>query len=150
VAPGGAPYSSTRGMGGLMLIGHQSGGKVYAYDLAPDSDEFTFVGEFVTDRDETAGLEFDRSTGLLFLWHGAGHNVLEVARMSSMEGPSGHKLDTIRVYGTPPKVPFGSENHEGIAVVGNDDCVGGRRSFFLTTDGGGFYSLLRFVEFPCE
>lgn len=33
----GLPYTSIRGMGGLMFIGHQNGGRVYAFDLDPNS-----------------------------------------------------------------------------------------------------------------
>jgi hypothetical protein len=146
----GNPYESTQGMGGIMLVGHQSGGFVYAFDLNRDTGEFIFVGQYQTDRNETAGLEFDRSTGLLYIWHGANHLALEVTRLSSTLNASDRKLDTVKVYSGPAPILFGSTNYEGIAIASNEDCLLDQRDFFLTIDGGGFWSLLDFQQFPCE
>jgi hypothetical protein len=147
---GGAPYSSTSGMGGLMLVGHQNGGRVYAFDLDRSNSAFVFVGEFLTAADETAALEFDRSTGLLYIWHGASHNTLEVARLSSAVVGNDRKLDTVKTHGGPGTVLFGSANHEGIALTPGVPCASGQRDLFMTTDGGGASSLLWYRQFPCE
>jgi hypothetical protein len=146
----GAAYSSTGGMGGLMLAGHQNGGKIYAFDLDRTDSSFTFVGEYLTSADETAALEFDRSTGLLYIWHGAGHNTLEVARLSSAIAGSDRKLDTVKTHGGPGVVLFGSDNHEGIALTPGSPCPTGQRDLFMTTDGGGAASLLWYKQFPCQ
>lgn len=146
----GALYTSTEGMGGLMLVGHQAGGRIYAFDLNRDTGEFIFVGEYLTDKLEVAGLEFDRSTGLLYIWHGIDNNYLEVTRLSSTESGDERKLDTVRVYNGYSPPLFGSGNQEGIAILPKDECTNGNRGLFITTDGGGYYSLLLFKQFPCD
>jgi hypothetical protein len=146
----GKPRVSARGMGGLMLVGHQLGGAVYVFDLDRKGGKLDYVGSYQTAATETAGLELDRSTGLLYLWHGAGFNTLEVARLSSTATAGGKRqLDTVKVYKGPAKVPFGTDNHEGIAIMPASSCKAGKRGFFLTTDGGGFFSLLWYKQFPC-
>lgn len=145
----GNPVQSVLGMGGLMFVGHQNGGFVYVFDLDPAGTGFDPLGVFTTSAKETAGLEFDRSTGLLFIWHG-GHDLnLEVTRLSSKAVAAGRRLETVKVYDGPGET-IGSDNLEGFAVVSNGDCVDGKRSAFLTNDGGNLWSLLRYRDFPCE
>jgi len=79
----------------------------------------------VNGRGEVSGLEFDRSTGV----------------------GSERRLDTIRIYNGPGSIK--SDNHEGIAIDSTDNCVNGRRRFFLTTDDGKLWSLMQFRELPC-
>ena len=80
----GNPYpASVNGMGGLMFVCHQNGGRVYVFDLSPTSSTVTFVGAYKTRRDESADLEFDRSNGHLYIWHNTGDNYLEVTTLSS-------------------------------------------------------------------
>jgi len=144
-------YTSTMGMGGLMLVGHQGGGLVHAMDLDPASGDALWVGTYFTGANETAGLEFDRSTGSLYIWHGGDAMYLERTRLSSSPVQDGRKLDTVLEYEGPGEVVLvGSENLEGFALVSNDDCADGRRGAFTTTDGGNFWSLLWYQEFPCE
>ena len=147
VGAAGRPYQSRGGMGGLMLVGHQHRGYLYAFDLNRKDASYTFVGRYRTGREEVSGLEFDRSTGQLYIWHGGDFNQLEVARLSSSGVGSERRLDTIRIYNGPGSIK--SDNHEGIAIDSTDNCVNGRRSFFLTTDDGKFWSLMQFREFPC-
>lgn len=150
VGPDGQPVSSQNGMGGLMLVGHQGDGAIHAFDLDRADGTYDYVGKYFTDRDETAGLEFDRSTGLLFIWHGGDHNMLEQAWLSTTPTPQGRRFDAVRIMEGPGPILFGSTNYEGIAVMSNDDCFEGLRGFFLTIDGGGTHSLIWFKEFPCE
>ena len=79
----GKPYVSTNGMGGLMFVAHQNGGKLYAFDLSRRTKSVTFVGAYATSRLESSGLEFDRSTGLLYIWHNTGPNYLQITKLSS-------------------------------------------------------------------
>lgn len=146
----GAPYVSTLGMGGLMFVGHQNGGHIYVFDLDRATGAQVFVGKYATGATETAGLEFDRSTGLLFIWHGGSFNTLEVARLGSNPADPTHRLNTVRIYESPGSIPLITDNHEGIALTSNAACDGGNRSLFLTTDGASAWSLLRFNQFPCE
>mgnify|MGYP001822519520 FL=1 len=143
----GRPYRSRGGMGGLMLVGRQYRGYLYAFDLNRKDASYKFVGRYRTGRGEVSGLEFDRSTGQLYIWHGGDYNQLEVARLSSSGDGSERRLDTIRIYNGPGSIK--SDNHEGIAIDSTDNCINGRRSFFLTTDDGKFWSLMQFREFPC-
>ena len=130
----GRPYRSRGGMGGLMLVGRQYRGYLYAFDLNRKDASYKFVGRYRTGRGEVSGLEFDRSTGQLYIWHGRDYNQLEEARLSSSGDGSERRLDTNRIYNGPGSIK--SDNHEGIAIDSTDNCVNGRRSFFLTTDDG--------------
>lgn len=141
---GGAPRASARGMGGLMFVGHQTGGALYAFDLDRTTGEFDFVGEYATGYPETAALEFDRSTGGLYVWHDDVYDVLSLFDMTSEEVPGGgyRNLLPVRRFAGPS-----GGNNEGIAIVSAGDCADGERSFFLTVDGGGGASLLLYRRF---
>lgn len=108
----GEPYTSQNGMGGIMLVAHQNGGNLYAFDLNPDTDDVLFVGSYKTSQKESSGLEFDRSTGLLYIWHNTGSNYLEVTKLSSVVDDSGRRLVSVNEF-TGPK----SGNLEGIALT---------------------------------
>ncbi|MCP4589726.1 MAG: hypothetical protein GY842_03185 [bacterium] len=150
----GQPYTSVKGMGGLLFVGHQTDGHVYVFDLDPDSDDgFDFVGEYATSRDEVAALEFDRANGLLYMFHNSGGttwNETEVTDLTSSIDGSDRKFTTIRSYSAPPDAG-GNTNMEGIALSHSDECdVSHNRYFFITLDGGGSESLKWFEEFPCD
>ncbi len=140
----GTPYTSTRGMGGLMLVGHQNGGAVYAFDLDPGSDAFSFVGEYRTGYNETAALHFDRGNGRLYVWHDEDWDLWEVLDLTStaISGSSARRLTTVRTFDGPHH-----RNNEGLTLVSVDACAGGSRGAFLTTDGGGFESLTWFTQY---
>ncbi len=140
----GQPYTSRNGMGGLMFVGHQTGGHVYVFDLNRAAGTFDYVGEYATGFSETAGAEFDRSTGYLYLWHDDYHDILEKLALSSqpVSGQSYRRLDTVQVFDGPDH-----RNNEGIAVAAIGDCVNGQRSFFMTVDDGGASSLMWYRQF---
>jgi len=148
VDPAGNPRVSEKGMGGLMFVGHQNGGRIYVFDLDPASDSFTFVGAYKTNYGETADLEFDRSTGYLYAFHGANHNHTEVMSLASTVVGGERKFVTLADYNRPTGSANDS-NMEGIAMLPIEDCVDGVRDFFLTIDDGGANSLFRFHNFPC-
>ncbi len=145
----GTPYTSTSGMNGLMFVGHQARGQVFAYDLDRSTGAHIFVGVYETGAAETAGLEFDRSTGQLFLWHDADFDQLEVTHLSSTPTATGRKLDTLVTYEGPTPLSFMSTNIEGVAIKPIEDCSAGRRDLFLTIDGGRVWSLFLYLNFPC-
>jgi len=145
----GTPYVSAGGMGGLFFVGHQDAGHLYVFDLNRTTEGYVFVGEYQTGADETAGLEFDRSTGQLFIWHDASNDQIEVVRLSSTMTAGGRKMDTIVTYDGPELITFMSDNIEGIAVKPIEDCSAGRRDLFLTIDGGRIWSLFLYSDFPC-
>ncbi|MEQ1504885.1 MAG: hypothetical protein ABMB14_21805 [Myxococcota bacterium] len=138
----GLPRVSAGGMGGLFFVGHQNGGKVYAFDLGA-FDTVAHVGTFDTARLDTSGLEFDAATNRLYLWHGV-TNTLEITRLTSSDtGGTYRKLDTEYVFQHPSDM-----NLEGIAVTGGDDCADGTRSLFLIADDGGPASIQLYSDWP--
>ncbi len=111
-AANGALYTSTNGMSGLMFVGHQSGGYVHVFDLNRTNDSYGYVGRYKTGQKETASLEFDRSTGKLYIWHNTGANYLEVTRLNSYVDGSDRRLRQIIEYTGPRK-----GNLEGFALT---------------------------------
>jgi len=142
-------YLSTQGMNGLMFVGHQNGGSIFVFDLNRSNDSFVFVGEYETGRGDTSGLEFDRSTGVLYAYHDAGIDVLSAFGLNSSgtQGGGTRVLNTIASFDGPA-----NENNEGIAIVSVAECSQGSRSFFLTTDDGEEDSLRWYQAFEhgCE
>lgn len=109
----GQPYTSQYGMGGLMFVAHQNGGHIYAFDLDPKGHIYRFVGKYTSARDESSGLEFDRSSGLLFIWHNTDGNSLELTTLASSEVEEGErKLNQIKEYSGPK-----GGNLEGFALT---------------------------------
>lgn len=152
---GGAIATSRYGTGGLFFVGHQDEGVVYVFDLDRRSDDYQYLGTFHTRADETAGLEFDASTGMLWVFHGGAALTLEATRLSwteqtSDDGDVRKTFDSVLVYDGPDVPEGGSRNLEGFALMGVEDCVDGRRSAFITTDDGGDWSLIRYRNFPCR
>ena len=140
----GAPRTGAHGMGGLMFVGHQNGGALYVFDLDPNSNAFTFVGEYRTAYDETAALHFDRGNGRLYIWHDAGWDTWEVSDLTStpIAGGSARQLRAVRTFTGPHH-----RNNEGLTLASIDECSGGLRNAFLTTDGGGYESLTWFRSY---
>jgi len=138
---------AANGLGGLVLIGHQWTGFIYAFDLKLDADHaMNFVGIYDTgsSHDEIAGLEFDATNGLLYVFHGAGVNFLEVTDLSSTPAANGgaNRVFLTRAWTTPAD-GGAALNLEGLAVIppemcaAHDVCAGGPAaggSIFLTCD----------------
>ena len=81
------------------------------------------VGRYGTARSESAGLDFDASTGRLLIFHGSVFNDLEVSLLSSVPGGNQPRLETEYIWDYP-----GDLNSEGVAVAPVDTCSGGARS----------------------
>lgn len=149
--PDGSAFTgSIKGMGGLMFVGHQIGGALHVFDVNPGlSEDFVNHGAFLTSAGEIAGLHFDRTSGLMYVWHNSGDvNSLEISKLSS-NGSVG-TIDTLERYDS--AMPTG--NLEGVAVAGLTACgrfgsADSERAFFLTGDGGS-PNLLQFDAFPCN
>ncbi len=141
----GVPYTSTGGMNGVMMVGHQTGGGIYVFDLDRTTGMYSFVGAYQTGFGETADLAFDRSTGILYVWHGDVYNKLELLDLTSspVAGQTYRQFTAVQTFDGPNAFA----NYEGIAVVSSSDCQQGQRSMFMTIDGGGPTSLLWFQEF---
>ena len=115
-APNGLPYVSSNGMGGLMFVGHQDGGYVHVFDLNRTNNSFAYVGRYKTGEAETSGLEFDRSTGKLYVWHNIGSNYLEVTELNSYLEGSERRLRPLIKYVGPR-----TGNLEGFALAPTAD-----------------------------
>ena len=141
---------STKGMGGLMFVGHQIDGELHVFDVNPDmSEDFVNYGAFLTSATEIAGLHFDRTSGLMYVWHNPSNvNSLEISTLSS--NATVGTIDTLELYDS--AMPTG--NLEGVAVVGRASCgafgsADSERALFLTRDGGS-PNLRYFEMFPCD
>ncbi len=129
----GVPYASTNGMGGLMFVGYQADGYVYAFDLDRTLNSFGFVGRYQTGRAEIAELCFDRATGRLFIWHNTGSNYLEAVELGSTLSGFVRRLRPRAEYYGPRTgnlegfalVPDSSTNAAGGCIVTDDDNSGG-------------------------
>lgn len=139
--PSGQSRLSSRGLGGLLFIGHQNGGDIYVVDLEPDGDDYDLVGIYPTSYGETAALEFDSMTGNLYIWHGGDHQVLEITNLKTQANGA----FTIKaLYESPDR----QANFEGLAID-NSRCPGNRSHLFLTEDDGADHALLWFKTLPC-
>jgi hypothetical protein len=112
----GLVYTSVKGMGGLIFIAHQDEGYVWVFDLNPNtSNDFAYVGKYKTNRSESCDLEFDHSTGLLYILHNIGINYLEVTDLSSTVTAGGRQFTLKKEYTI--SNPDGNTNIEGFALT---------------------------------
>ncbi len=140
----GALCVSTNGMGGLMFVGHQTGGYIHVFDLNRTNNRYGYVGRYKTGRSETADLAFDPGTGRLYVWHNTGANYLEVCELNSYLDGADRRLRPQIEY-TGPR----SGNLEGFALVstpGTDDWC-----FVTDDDNSGGEAVMWFRNFrPTE
>jgi hypothetical protein len=95
----GNPYTSVKGMGGLMFVAHQDEGYIWVFDVNPNvTNDFAYVGKYKTSREESTDLSFDRTTGLLYILHNIESNYLEVTNLSSAMVSGERKLVTQHEY----------------------------------------------------
>lgn len=116
----GQPYTSTKGMGGLLFIAHQDGGYVWVFDVNPNvNNDFLYIGKYKTNRTESCDLAFDSSTNLLYILHNLDSNYLEATNLSVAPVAGGElKFATIAEYFIAN--PAGSNmNVEGFALSPN-------------------------------
>lgn len=138
----GVPYVSTNGMGGLMFIGYQADGFVYAFDLNRALNTFGFVGRYQTGRAETADLEFERATGRLFVWHNTGSNYLEVVELGSTLSGSIRRLRPLAEYYGPR-----TGNLEGFALVPNSPTNAGGGCILTDDDNSNREAVMWYRQF---
>lgn len=113
----GLPYTSQKGMGGLIFIAHQNQGKIWVYDINMNlNDDLILVGVYNSNRNESCGLNFDRSTGLLYILHNIDNNYLEITDLSVSLVGQQYKFNLVQEFNV--TVPTdGSKNIEGVAVA---------------------------------
>lgn len=117
----GNAYTSVKGMGGLIFIAHQDQGRIWVFDINPNtSNDFAFVGKYKTNKTESCEIAFDRSTGLLYTLHNTGVNTLEVTSLSSTPVAGGERKFNTYIEYTLGN-PSGNINVEGFAI--NSKCT---------------------------
>jgi len=129
--PDGQPYVSKKGMGGLMFVAHQRGGGIYVFDCDPNSSAVDFVGSYLTGRTESSGLELDRSTGKLYVWHNLGPNYVEEVDLASTVVGNQRRLVQLREWTAPKSgnlesfalTPTGTFEHE-VFITDDDNQQG--------------------------
>ncbi len=94
--------SSQFSTSGLFFAGHQNTGEIFVFDL-------------------------DRTNGLLYAWHGASINKLQLFGPDDCCG----RFMSIALYDNPFCCNW---NIEGLALVGNDGCASTGRSLLFTRD----------------
>jgi hypothetical protein len=135
--------TSKNGMGGFIFISHQKEGFIYVFDLNRLDNSYSFIGKYATHRKESAGLEFDRSTGSLLILHNMGPNYLEIADLSSSVVLNHRKLDMIMEFVAPT-----TGNLEGIAIT---PLMQNKNYCWLTVDDGLSDAIRWFQHFnPCQ
>ena len=143
VKSNGQLYSGGSALGGLFFVAHQNGGQLYAFDLSPSTGGVTFIGAYKTARTESSGLEFDRSTGHMFIWHNIGNNFIEVTDLRSSPSGAGRQIRK-QVEFNGPK----AGNLEGIAFT---PSCSNQNWYFATDDANANgAALMWFRQFkPC-
>lgn len=139
----GSRYHSQKGMNGLMFIAHQQQGQVYVFDLNPDiTNDYLFVGQYDTSRDESCAVGFDRNLGLMYIWHNTGANYLEITDLdtSALTGQI-RQFRTVTEYVAPR-----SGNLEGFSAAPQAG-INAESWCFITQDDGGTDSLRWFDSF---
>ncbi len=136
------PRTSQNGMGGLMFVVHQNGGNLYVFDLDRSNGSLDFVGQYQTAYSESSGLEFDRDSGKLHIWHNTAGNVIEINDLTSLSNGSGlRQMTTLELIQSPK-----GGNIEGIAFTHESS---GEGYWWFTDDanqnGGG---LMWFQHYP--
>ena len=135
---------SRYGAGGLFFASLQATGDIYVYDLdiINATTNYTFVRKFtpVSGRDDLSDMEFDRSSGLLYLlWDGA--NLLATWAIPSITETNGHRQHEWNLWSG-----GSSRSDEGVAVA-NTCASNGTSRLFVTDDNG--ENIYRFDQWPC-
>lgn len=113
----GDPYVSQKGMSGLVFIAHQHLGQIWVFDINKNlNDDYALVGVYNTNRQESCGLSFDRSTGLLYILHNLDNNYLEVSDLSVNVLGSAYLLNQVAEFSVPLPTN-GNKNIEGVAIA---------------------------------
>jgi len=108
-------YTSKKGMGGLLFIAHQDEGYIWVFDVNPSlNNDFAYVGKYKTNKEESCDLEFDRSTGLLYILHNIENNTLEITDLKSTLKGNDQKFNIIKEYSIAN--PTDNINLEGFAL----------------------------------
>lgn len=142
----GQAYTSQKGMGGLVFVAHQYLGQIWVFDINKNvNNDYVLVGIYNSNRQESCGLSFDRSTGLLYILHNIDNNFLEVCDLSVTLVNNQYKLNTVQEFNV--TLPTnGGNNIEGVAVSPKCDMPN-QQTVWLVRDVSGPQSNNALKEF---
>jgi hypothetical protein len=142
----GQPYTSQKGMGGLVFVAHQNLGQIWVFDINKNlNNDYVLVGVYNTNRMESCGLSFDKSTGLLYILHNIDNNYLEVCDLSVSFVNDEYKLNMVQEFNV--TLPTnGGKNIEGVAVSPKCDMPD-EQTVWLVRDVTGPQSVNSLKEF---
>jgi len=142
----GEPYTSQKGMNGLVFVAHQHLGQVWVFDINKNTnDDYALVGVYNTSRQESCGLSFDRSTGLLYILHNIDNNYLEVCDLAVIFSGGVYQLNQIEEFSVPLPTT-GNKNIEGVAITPKCDFFDNQK-LWLVRDILGSNSVAALREF---
>lgn len=131
----GAPYPQSvqgaSGFGGIVFVAVQTSGWVYAFDLRTDGT-YTFVGRYLTSRNESCEMTFDDTVGKMYILHNIDGNLLQTTDLTSTASGSDRRFNTSAEF----QVPSGS-NIEGFGLtpaLTATNAVGDNWCFFTDDD----------------
>jgi hypothetical protein len=109
------------------------------------NNDYVLVGVYNTNRMESCGLSFDKSTGLLYILHNIDNNYLEVCDLSVSFVNDEYKLNMVQEFNV--TLPTnGGKNIEGVAVSPKCDMPD-EQTVWLVRDVTGPQSVNSLKEF---
>lgn len=129
---------------GLLFVGLESNGMIYAFALNHVTMAFTRVAAIATGQRAVMSLEYDRDSGLLW----AGCDDACGNRSATLAVDASGKFDVRRRYAPPTTLP--NANNEGFAITSRAECVSGRKPVFWADDGDTRGHSIRTASLPCS
>lgn len=142
-----APYAPARypehGTG-LLFVGLESNGMIYAFALNHVTMAMTRVAAIATGQRAVMSLEYDRDSGLL--WAGCDDTCGN--RSATLAVEASGRFVVRRRYLPPTTLP--NANNEGFAITTRAECVNGRKPVFWADDGDTRGHSIRTASLPCS
>ncbi len=141
-----APYAPSRypehGTG-LLFVGLETNGTLYAFALNHVTMAFTRVATITTGQRAVMSLEYDRDSGLL--WAGCDDTCGN--RTTTLAIDAGGRYVVRNRYAPPSTLP--KANNEGFAITTRAECVNGRKPVFWADDRDTRGHSIRSASLPC-
>lgn len=132
--------------GGLVFLGLETGGGIYAYALNVNLGTYQRVASFPSGLDFIMSLNFDRDTG--YLWSMCDNNCNGVHNVHILDNSTG-KFTQIASYARPTSMG-GNLDTEGFATSSESVCdSAGQKSVFWADDNNDSGHSLRTDKIPC-
>jgi hypothetical protein len=138
-------YPSKVGGNGIILVGHEGFGMIYAYVLLPQGN-YQMVATFASGQKSIQSMFFDKDTG--YLWSVCDNTcdgLLDVHQLNNTSG----KFEIIATYNRPTTMP--NFNNEGFTISPSAECdvqTGQRYVYWSDDDNDDGHSIRR-DTIPC-